>query len=316
VAVETFLAQAVRLANRRVQFTRAYAWINVLGLFAPFSRGIGLLPLGDRIVTALVTQGRDPSPLVVSVAVALVPALTILAIGSWLRVGYDIPVILAVFSFVLTVLPDLFLHLPVLPRGVSALRDDLAKDADVDATLTIPQSARRGAFWRRYVAASPNNCVVYGRELPDTAGLVLQYWIYYLYNDWANRHESDWECVTVVLNRGESIPRGAAYSAHFGGYWRDWPDVSRQTGAGVLDQEGTHPVVYVARGSHAQYFGPRMPGYMTMLGARLFTGETITMQPGRRARRHRDRVPNVPAELLPQLHRVTTSSVCRRQSRI
>ncbi|MDY7040085.1 MAG: PrsW family intramembrane metalloprotease [Chloroflexota bacterium] len=76
----------------------------------------------------------------------------------------------------------------------------------------------------------------------------LQYWLFYYYNDSYNKHEGDWEMVTVVLD-ADQRPEFVTITAHHGGTRRLWENVH-------LVQE-THPAVYVARGSHANYFvGP------------------------------------------------------------
>jgi hypothetical protein len=73
--------------------------------------------------------------------------------------------------------------------------------------------------------------------------VAIEYWFMYLYNDFYDKHEADWEGVTVFL-RGTS-PLGVSYSAHQGRRWSPWASQSAQN--------GTHPIVYVARGSHANY---------------------------------------------------------------
>ena len=78
--------------------------------------------------------------------------------------------------------------------------------------------------------------------------IALQYWLFYYYNDSYNKHEGDWEMVTVVL-AADQQPEFVTITAHHGGTRRLWENVH-------LVQE-THPAVYVARGSHANYFvGP------------------------------------------------------------
>jgi hypothetical protein len=77
---------------------------------------------------------------------------------------------------------------------------------------------------------------------PDQARVAIEYWFLYLYNDFYDRHEADWEGVTAVLENG--APLGAAYSQHQGRKWIAWSD---------LRKIATHPIVYVARGSHADY---------------------------------------------------------------
>jgi RsiW-degrading membrane proteinase PrsW (M82 family) len=73
----------------------------------------------------------------------------------------------------------------------------------------------------------------------------LQYWLFYYYNDWFNKHEGDWEMVQVILS-ASGEPEWVVLSQHHGGTRRPWPQ--------VRIEEGTHPAVYVALGSHANYF--------------------------------------------------------------
>jgi len=98
---------------------------------------------------------------------------------------------------------------------------------------------------------------VYGRVVPTGNGIVLQYWYFY-YDDvysyfypptdvlW-QAHEGDWEVVDVVLS-GDGQPVEVGYSQHCLGQRRAWADTPRI--------DGTHPLDYVAVGSHANYFSP------------------------------------------------------------
>ena len=102
---------------------------------------------------------------------------------------------------------------------------------------------------------------VYARVVEGKNGdnTVVQYWIFYYFNDWRNLHEGDWELVQLsfpaytakeLLETGEQ-PIYAAYSQHQAGQRMSWADMK------VNDLvEETHPIVYVARGSHANYFIP------------------------------------------------------------
>jgi len=79
----------------------------------------------------------------------------------------------------------------------------------------------------------------------DPQHITIQYWLFYYYNDWFNKHEGDWEMVQVILSaKGE--PEWVVLSQHHGGTRRSW----RATEI----EESTHPAVYVALGSHANYF--------------------------------------------------------------
>jgi len=77
--------------------------------------------------------------------------------------------------------------------------------------------------------------------------VVVQYWMFYAFNKGPlNTHEGDWEMVQVVLGPAR-VPREAMYSQHTGGQKTEWSNVGR---------DGDHIKVYVARGSHANYFRP------------------------------------------------------------
>jgi hypothetical protein len=101
--------------------------------------------------------------------------------------------------------------------------------------------------------------VVYGRVTrpPLSGAIVLQYWYFYYDNTYVypfplpsdtiwQAHEGDWEVVNVVLSEDEQ-PQFVGYSQHCLGQQLDWD--SKQ-----LSRLDTHPIVYVAAGSHANYF--------------------------------------------------------------
>ena len=85
--------------------------------------------------------------------------------------------------------------------------------------------------------------------------LVLQYWLYFYFNDWNNNHESDWEFIQIVFEAAsaeEALTAGPStviYSQHGGGERADWDD-------GKVRKDGDRPVVYVAGGSHAIQYEP------------------------------------------------------------
>jgi RsiW-degrading membrane proteinase PrsW (M82 family) len=75
--------------------------------------------------------------------------------------------------------------------------------------------------------------------------VTIQYWLFYYYNDWFNKHEGDWEMVQVILS-SSGDPEWVVMSQHHGGTRRPW-DATRI-------ELGTHPAVFVALGSHANFF--------------------------------------------------------------
>jgi len=77
--------------------------------------------------------------------------------------------------------------------------------------------------------------------------LWLQYWMFYYHNPIeVGEHEGDWEMIQVGLDSANA-PEVVAYSQHTGGQACDWEEI---------ELSGGRPVVYVAEGSHASYFGP------------------------------------------------------------
>ncbi len=89
---------------------------------------------------------------------------------------------------------------------------------------------------------------------------VIQYWLFYLYNDFYNKHDGDWELIQVVLDT-DGQPQFAAYAQHNSYTWRDWSEmlVERRLGGDGVEEQ--HPRVYVAKGSHASYFQYAPSGY-------------------------------------------------------
>lgn len=97
---------------------------------------------------------------------------------------------------------------------------------------------------QRLRASHPRATVYFTvKRQPATGRVAIEYWFLYLYNDFYDKHEADWEGVTVFLQG--TTPLGVSYSAHQGRRWSRW--------AAQSSQNGTHPIVYVAYGSHANY---------------------------------------------------------------
>lgn len=86
---------------------------------------------------------------------------------------------------------------------------------------------------------------VYARVTQSAEYYIVQFWFFYAFNTGINQHQGDWEMVSIVLDSAET-PLYAAYSQHFSGERAAWEDVEKT--------DDTHPRVYVALGSHANYF--------------------------------------------------------------
>lgn len=133
-----------------------------------------------------------------------------------------------------------------LPPGGAALRLDQRYCQAIDGV----SASQCYADAQDAHAAPP---VVYGAVLRPKGRIVLEYWLWYAYDDYSPTvpageiwqvHEGDWEAVAVVLD-ASGKPLYVGYSEHSKGKRRDW---------GRVPKRGTHPFTYVALGSHANYF--------------------------------------------------------------
>jgi hypothetical protein len=114
-----------------------------------------------------------------------------------------------------------------------------------DYYLDFSQDTRAGVLSAYDSVKAAGGHPVYVHVKTDGGDTVIQYWIFYAYNDGAlNEHEGDWEMAEVVLRAGQPVQ--ASYTQHTAGQTALWADVEK------LD--GTHPIVYAARGTHANYF--------------------------------------------------------------
>ena len=143
-------------------------------------------------------------------------------------------------------------------RGPSAT--DLA-DLGAGFYLDLPGDALApGCLYEqdsdRFTSGQP--AVVYAHVVQEAGHpdvVALQYWMYWYYNDWNNKHESDWEFVQLLFpahDVAEALttePSSVGYAQHEGGERAAWHDDK-------LQREGLHPVVYSSQRSHASYFSP------------------------------------------------------------
>jgi hypothetical protein len=124
--------------------------------------------------------------------------------------------------------------------------------------LDLPPEIRDAAA-RRYQASQPDRptYTYYYRTTRDGRYLCLQYWFFYGYNDWAtgfggmNDHEGDWEGVYLFfeVDRSGQPKEPPAYVTFVGHHSR----LTKPWGHHDVTLDGTHPVGYVAAGSHATY---------------------------------------------------------------
>ncbi|MHB1390608.1 MAG: fibronectin type III domain-containing protein [Thermoleophilia bacterium] len=146
------------------------------------------------------------------------------------------------------VTPDRDIFLPGL--------DALSGNPGPDNYLDLPGSPANpsGDYVDGYLAQirkQPRkyDITAYARVVPGAEGTdrtVIQYWFNYFYNNWYNNHEGDWEMVEVILD-GNQDPEAVALSQHGAAFRKNWDEAG-------LQKVDTHPRVFVAEGSHANYF--------------------------------------------------------------
>ncbi|HYH10837.1 MAG TPA: hypothetical protein VD789_00685 [Thermomicrobiales bacterium] len=131
--------------------------------------------------------------------------------------------------------------------------------ADADTYLDFPGRPRNPActyerWYRSYM--TEYEPTIYARVVvADGTYVVVQYYFFYVFNDFNNNHEGDWETIQVLFEAPSammalhSMPEEVAYGQHAGGETAAWD-------SGKLEREGARPVVYVSEGSHAAHFEP------------------------------------------------------------
>jgi len=121
-------------------------------------------------------------------------------------------------------------------------------------------------WFRETAAGKPST--VYARVTTDPSApdkLVLQYWLFWVYNDWNDKHEGDWEMIQLVFparTPAEALgvePESTAFAQHEGSEVALWDDPK-------VHRDGDRIAVYPGQGSHAAYYtrpaaaGPRLAG--------------------------------------------------------
>jgi hypothetical protein len=110
--------------------------------------------------------------------------------------------------------------------------------------------------WERRLTAGQKP-MVYAHVATDPARpgrLALQYWFFYVFNDWNNLHEGDWEMIQLDFDASTPeqalarSPVDVGYSQHEGAERAAWSDDKLER------VSGTHPVVHPAAGSHANFY--------------------------------------------------------------
>ena len=159
--------------------------------------------------------------------------------------------------FYLSVRTMKFILSNIIPEGPGLIMDMLSQ-----ATEKIAQEAYLlyAKILEQYPQPAYYGSLVRETDEQGNHWTVLQYHFFYAFNDWRlaangiNHHEADWELVAVYLKN--DVPHAVLFSQHNGGNMEPWKSVCK-----VMDKGGdpsTHPLVYVALGSHGNYCHPEV----------------------------------------------------------
>jgi hypothetical protein len=228
----------------------------------------------------------------IAAVLALVAAFIIFILASPIRLRFFPAALAALFFFALEAVPIFFFltphsfisvqleYLVLLPiylfglfyvsvRVMKLIFDNIIPQAPgviIDMISRATETVARKSFYQYAEILEKHPQPVYhGRvasweDVEGNRWQSLQYHYFYAFNDWRlaangiNHHEGDWEMVAVYLKNDE--PYSVLLSQHGTGAMELWQDVRC-----VKDKDGqetTHPLIYVALGSHANYSKPEV----------------------------------------------------------
>lgn len=270
-----------RFVNKALNDSDAWVWLAILSvlgalggwfiagaagvetaLFLAFIVGLILFMLASPVRLRIIPAALAA---IFFIALEIAPVWFFLHPNRQIGIAVEYLILLPIYLvvlFYLSVRTMKFILDHVVLEGPGMVMDILSQ-----ATEKIAQEAY--SEYSKILEAHPQP-VYYGRVLHETDGesnhwTILQYHFFYAFNDWRlaangmNHHEGDWEMVTVYLKNDE--PYAVLFSQHGAGHIEKWDAANF-----VIDKHGektTHPLVYVALGSHANYSKPdviRSPG--------------------------------------------------------
>jgi hypothetical protein len=266
----------LRFINKPLNDSDAWVWwaaLSVLGMgIAWFLMGVVgvevILPV-SFLVALLIFMLASPIRLriipavlatLLFVALESTPIWFFLHHSKYVSIAVEYLILLPIYLivlFYLAVRTMKFVLDHVIPEGPGMVMDMLSQ-----ATEKI---AREAYFEYAKILEGNSQPVYYGRVLHETDGesncwTILQYHFFYAFNDWRlaangiNHHEGDWEMMAVYLKNDQ--PHAVLFSQHGAGAMELWQNVRRMKD--TAGNETTHPIVYVALGSHANYSKPEV----------------------------------------------------------
>ncbi|MEW5766518.1 MAG: hypothetical protein AB1797_02680 [bacterium] len=86
------------------------------------------------------------------------------------------------------------------------------------------------------------NDTIYAHVFPSGDKAVIQYWLFYPFNDWVNNHEGDWEHINVGVTSQDPATAKIEYVDY---YFHHSVKRCTQPGVDFFVDDETHPVIFV-----------------------------------------------------------------------
>lgn len=266
----------LRFINEPLYDADAWVWLGILSVagmgagwyflgWAGVQIAVAIALIAALILFMLASTIRlriIPAALAALVFIALMvaPIWFFLRPSEYVSLTVEYLVLLPIYLillFYLSIRTMKFIFDRIIPEGPGLMMDMLSL-----ATETI---ARKSYFQYAKNLEKDPQPVYYGRVVreQDAEGnnwTILQYHFFYAFNDWRlaangmNHHEGDWEMTAVYLKNDS--PYAVLFSQHGAGNIEMWENVIKAKDKNEKDT--THPVVYVALGSHANYSRPEI----------------------------------------------------------
>lgn len=266
----------LRFVNKPLNDSDAWVWwagLSLVGVAAGWFfmklEGVELAVIISLVAALVVFMLASPIRLriipavfaaIVFIALGIAPIWFFLRPSEYVSIAVEYLVlfpIYLIFLFYLSVRTMKFIIERILPEGPGLIMDMLSQ-----ATEKI---ARESYFQYAEILKEHPQPVYYGRvareiDSRNDKWTILQYHFFYAFNDWRlaangmNHHEGDWEMAAVYLKNDS--PYVLLLSQHGAGNIKKWETVIK-----AVDKQGgmtTHPVVYAALGSHANYGKPEV----------------------------------------------------------
>lgn len=264
----------LRFVNKPLNDFDGWVWLGAISLIVwgvswYFGGALALeIAIGISLIAAL-TLFMLASPIRLRIIPALMAFLFFIALGiTPLRFFRDpIPYVSREVEYYVLFPLYLLLLLYWLMRTLKYLVEKVLPEGPGLAMDMLSQATEKIAreSYHQYAEILKKNPqpVYYGRVLRETDDeknewTILQYHYFYAFNDWRlaangmNHHEGDWEMSAVYLKN--NTPYALLLSQHGAGNIELWDTVTKAFDKN--EKETTHPVIYTALGSHANYSKP------------------------------------------------------------